>query len=263
MAHQLKHQLQGFLLAATLLTALPLGRWLTADSQRAQGLALIYYPLIGALLGTLLWLSTLMLTNAPAPLAAVVVLLVWVLLTGALHLDGLADCLDAWYAGHACPDPGQRRECILTVMKDPTCGAMAVVGLVLVLLAKWVGLSHLLATGPMELALWCVLLAWPRAALLPWLLTSPYARTQGLATELKKQLRPLPVIVVTLVSATLGLWLLPVALAAGLLVALVVLTFVWRALWQRLLQGFTGDCLGALVELAELLLLFGLVWRLI
>ena len=67
-------------------------------------------------------------------------LAVWVLLTGALHLDGVADCADAWVGGFG------DREKTFQILKDPRSGPIAVVVLVLVLLVKWAALEVLLGS---------------------------------------------------------------------------------------------------------------------
>ena len=74
-------------------------------------------------------------------IAAILLVGLWIILTGALHLDGLADCVDAIYAGHSVIQIDEksdqlRREKILTVLKDPSAGSMAVVALILILLLK-------------------------------------------------------------------------------------------------------------------------------
>ncbi|WP_157960382.1 adenosylcobinamide-GDP ribazoletransferase [Marinimicrobium alkaliphilum] len=251
--------MQAPLLALGLLTRLPVQRWLTASPDAAsQGWAVAYYPAIGALLGLLLWVSQWLLTDwlvLDPRLVAVLLLGLWVALTGALHLDGLADVVDGYFAGHKSPDPAQRRERILAVMREPGVGALAVVALVLLLLAKWVALTLLLEAGALSLASWLLLLALPRALPLAYMLSTNYARAQGMASQLKAHLpvRAVLAALVICVLATLGLW--PLKLALLLMVMLALLTWAWRTLWQRQIGGFTGDCLGALVELAELWLL--------
>lgn len=65
----------------------------------AMGRSLLCYPVVGLLFGALLWLLHLALGSAPPMLQAALLLSAWVLLSGALHLDGLADSADAWLGG--------------------------------------------------------------------------------------------------------------------------------------------------------------------
>lgn len=254
---------QAMLLALGLLTRLPVHYWLSNKSQAAvPGLAVAYYPLVGALLGLLLWLTQNLLGNAAPMLSAFVLLALWVALTGALHLDGLADCVDGYFAGHKLESPEQRRDKALAVMREPACGALAVVALILVLLGKWAALSQLLQNASLSGVAWLLLLALPRAMLLPYVLTTDYARPQGMASALKAQVSGPAVLGASAATAGLAVVLWPLSLALPALAVLGLLTWTWRALWQRTIGGFTGDCLGALVELAELSLLLVLAFAL-
>lgn len=85
---------------------------------RELGRSLLFYPLVGLLFGLLLWLASLLLQGTPAPLHAALLLTLWVLLSGALHLDGLADSADAWLGGFG------DRERTLQIMKDPRSGRL-------------------------------------------------------------------------------------------------------------------------------------------
>lgn len=254
---------QAILLALGLLTRLPVHYWLRNKGQdSAPGLAVAYYPLVGALLGLLLWLVQRLLGSDAPLLSAFVLLTIWVALTGALHLDGLADCVDGYFAGHKLEAPEQRRDKVLAVMREPACGALAVVALILVLLGKWAALSQLLQSAPLSGFGWLLLLALPRAVLLPYLLTTDYARTQGMASALKAQVSGPAALGASALAALLALLLWPLELALLALALLGLLTWAWRTLWQRTIGGFTGDCLGALVELAELTLLLTLAFTL-
>ena len=126
--------------AMQFLTRIPLAtRKLFGNKDYADSLA--WYPAIGLILGGSVWLSGVALTELPsASLAAALVLAVWVLLTGALHLDGVADCADAWVGGFG------DREKTFQILKDPRSGPIAVVVLVLVLLVKWAALEVILGS---------------------------------------------------------------------------------------------------------------------
>jgi adenosylcobinamide-GDP ribazoletransferase len=99
----------------------------------------VYYPLVGALIGVLLALPLYALGERPW-LAGALTLLLWVWVTGALHLDGLGDVADAFGAAHRNP---QR---FLEVLKDPHMGVFGVVTLVMQLLLKFVLLTELAAS---------------------------------------------------------------------------------------------------------------------
>ena len=214
------------------------------------GRSLLFYPLVGLLFGVILWAFNLALAGAPLLLHAALLLTVWVLLSGALHLDGLADSADAWLGGFG------DRERTLTIMKDPRSGPVAVVTLVLVLLLKFCALLALIEQGH-GLALIIVPLL-GRAALLGLFLTTPYVRAGGWGQALADHL-PRRAGWWVLGFSALGCVLIAGAKAiVALAVALGV--FVWlRQVMMRRLGGTTGDTAGALLELLEMAVLIGVV----
>lgn len=212
---------------------------------RELGRSLLFYPLVGLLFGLLLWLASLLLQGTPAPLHAALLLTVWVLLSGALHLDGLADSADAWLGGFG------DRERTLQIMKDPRSGPIAVVTLVLVLLLKFCALWVLVEQGIGAQLLLAPLIG--RAAMLGLFLCTPYVRPGGLGQALAEHLPRRAVGWVLLGS---GLFCL---VLGGWVVVLALAMFAWlRHLICRRLGGTTGDTAGALLELLELAVILGL-----
>lgn len=240
-------RLQPFWLAIALLTTLPVG-WLIRPplSPVQQGRSVACYPLVGLLIGGLLALAACVLTGAPAVLAAAVLLAVWVALTGALHLDGLADCSDAWAAGHA--DPARTLE----VMKDPACGPVAVAVLVLVLLLK---LGAMAAAGVASVGLLLAAPVLARAATALFMATTRYRRREGIADAQSTHLPAGLTAGLAAVSTLVLLLVLPFVLWVLLVVIAGLCGFVWRALWQRRIGGYTGDTAGGLIECVEVLVL--------
>ena len=239
--------MNGLLAALGFLTRVPVPTGVFDDPE-AQRRSLPWYPLVGLLLGLCLATLGWLLRHGPPLLAAAVVLIAWVALTGALHLDGLADSADAWVGGLG------DRERTLAIMKDPCCGPAGVVALVLVLLLKFAALVTLLRHG--EAGLWLApMLA--RAALTALFLWVPYVRREGLGTPLLRASRR--ACQLSLVLAAL------LALAAGwggalsLLVALIV-GWLWVRSGRRRIGGFTGDTAGAMTELVESAVLLALAW---
>jgi len=213
---------------------------------QALGRSLLCYPLVGLLFGALLWLLHLALGTTPAMLQAALLLSAWVLLSGALHLDGLADSADAWLGGF-----GDRAR-TLEIMKDPRSGPIAVVTLVLVLLLKFCALLVLVERGQVGLLVMVPVVG--RAALLGLFLCTPYVRAGGLGQALADHLPRSAGRAVLLITGVIcwlwaGPWMLIVA----------ALAFLWlRRMMLRRLGGTTGDTAGALLELLELAALLGL-----
>jgi adenosylcobinamide-GDP ribazoletransferase len=212
------------------------------------GRSLLFYPLVGLLIGVLLLAAQQLLGDSAVLLQAALLLALWVGISGGLHLDGLADSADAWVGGF-----GDKQR-TLAIRNDPRSGPIAVVVLVVVLLLKFAALVALLESGS---GLLLMLVPWLARCLLPLLfLTTPYVRAGGLGQALAEHLprRQLPWVLAAnaLVMLLLG-W--PALLA--LLVAGVV--FIWlRSLMRKRLGGTTGDTAGALLEIAECAVLVAL-----
>ena len=238
--------------AMQFLTRIPLAtRTLFDNKDYANSLA--WYPVIGLILGGLVWLSGVTLAGlSSTSLAAPLVVAVWVLLTGALHLDGVADCADAWVGGFS------DREKTFQIIKDPRSGPIAVVVLVLVLLVKWAALEVLLGSEHWWIIWLIPLLARGAMPYIFWRLD--YVSSSGLGSAFVEGLSRqrivislLFVVVIAVLSLTAQLEILVLFVVVSLLI------YLWwkRASYQKL-GGFNGDCAGALVEFLELGLLLGL-----
>jgi len=235
-------------IALQFLSSLPI-RLPGMPEPQQLGRSLLFYPLVGLLFGVILWAFNLALAGAPLLLHAALLLTVWVLLSGALHLDGLADSADAWLGGFG------DRERTLMIMKDPRSGPIAVVTLVLVLLLKFCALLALIEQGHAVMLIIVPLLG--RAALLGLFLTTPYVRAGGLGQALADHLPRRAGWWVLGASALACLLIAGVEVIVALVVALV--GFVWlRRVMMRRLGGTTGDTAGALLELLEMAVLVGL-----
>lgn len=236
--------MQPFWLALQFLTRLPTPQ-MSNVSPVAVGRSLFFYPLVGLIMGALLLGVTQLATALSASLVAALVLALWLMLSGALHIDGLADMADAWVGGHG------DRERTLEIMKDPYCGPMGVSAVVVVLLLKFTALTELINSAPLLLLLAPVL---GRAFVLLLMLTTPYCREVGLASEMVRHMPRTAMWGLLVVIALIVLWWLQWT-AVWLLSGGLLLLFVYRrALLQRM-QGFTGDAAGALIELTEVVIL--------
>ena len=235
------------LAALRLLTRLPVPEP-AADGDRArlEADALFWFPVVGLLLGGLLWggQALLVQVHAPGLLQAALLLMAWVVLTGALHLDGLSDTADAWLGGLG------DRERTLAIMKDPCAGPAGVVAVVLVLLLKFAALT----AAPGLFLLLAVFLG--RVVLVLLFVTTPYVRPGGMGERLAASDRKALVGVAVTVAPLLLLWPVPTALA----LILAGLVFVYQR--QRLIRrlgGTTGDTAGAMVEWTEAAIIATLV----
>jgi adenosylcobinamide-GDP ribazoletransferase len=228
--------------AICFLTRVPLGgRVVLGPEDVGRGAA--FFPLVGAGIGALAGVVATTLDGHLSPvLAAVLAVAVETLVTGAIHLDALADTADGLGA--------RTRERALAVMREPTIGAFGATALALDLLVKTAAIAAI-AGGPDAIPVLAAAFGLSRAApvALAWAL--PYARAAGgtgLALTNAAAGWPAAGIAVALAGTIAalgvrGVWLAAAALAAVALVGLVA---------RRRLGGVTGDVLGAGVELTVL-----------
>ncbi len=232
-------------IALQFLSSLPI-RLPGMPAPEQMGRSLLFYPLVGLLFGGLLWALNALLAGSPVWLHAALLLTAWVMLSGGLHLDGLADSADAWLGGFG------DRERTLTIMKDPRSGPIAVVTLMLVLLLKFTALLALIEQQATVGLILAPLLG--RAALLGLFLNTPYVRAgglgQALADHLPRQSAGWVLLASALACVLLGGWSGVLALMMASLTF-----FVLRRLMLQRLGGTTGDTAGALLELLEMTVL--------
>ncbi|KFE56160.1 adenosylcobinamide-GDP ribazoletransferase [Pseudomonas syringae] len=210
------------------------------------GRSLLFYPLVGVLFGVVLLGLNALLSGTPLFLHAALLLTAWVLLSGGLHLDGLADSADAWLGGFG------DRERTLSIMKDPRSGPIAVVTLILVLLLKFTVLLALIENHHSVALLLAPVIG--RVAMLGLFLCTPYVRAGGLGQALADHL-PRPAGTKVLLVAALGCLLIAGWTGLYALIAAAAAFFWLRHLMVKRLGGTTGDTAGALLELLEVVVL--------
>lgn len=257
------------LMAVALLTRIPVAQWLPQQwDDKDLGMSALWYPVVGVMITVLLLVTIWILPLGISPwVAAIVLVAVWVLMTGALHLDGLADCVDAIYAGHSVvevkagqgqdkeQDNNPRREKILTVLKDPSAGAMAVIALIIVLLFKVILVASLWPN--VGLSVLAAIVMARTAALLFMISTpyTPYARSAGLGLVITRYVSKQAAIVVGLSVLLIAFLLLPLTSFLVVLFGIFAVGFIWRRYWIKTIGGFVGDAVGALIEVVEVMVL--------
>lgn len=231
-----------FLLALQFLTRIPIPIAVEPTAKNL-GNSVLYYPVVGLIIGLFLFASAHLLANVDNHLSAALILTLWVGLTGGLHLDGIADCVDGWIGGQG------NIEKSLHIMKDPNAGPMGVTALILLLLLKYAALTVLLNNNALIFLVIAPVIG--RASVLFLMLSSNYIRANGLAETMIQNLPQNKAIAVTLLAITLYLLLGSI----GSTLALLLFAIVLRKVFIRFFAGITGDMLGASVELHELLIL--------
>lgn len=235
-------------LAIQFLTVLPVQiRGTVTDNDLGRSMAC--FPLVGLVMGGVLAAAAWLMRGLPADLGAFVLLLSMTLLTGALHLDGVADSVDGLYGVRDT----ERR---LQIMRDSCVGAMGAVGLVFVVLLKWILLKALwpAAVGPALLAA-LTFSRWVQAAAAS---ASPYARSNGKAGAYMAH-APRPVVLGLVVPVAAPFFVLFGPAGLCLFALVVVAILLLRGFVMRRIGGLTGDTLGLLNEAAEVLVLMGVL----
>lgn len=235
--------MKGFLVAVQFLTRLPGPRLTVSGEEFAASMR--WFPAVGLLVGGIVAGGAFAGAYIDAWVGALVALLLWVGVTGALHLDGLGDVFDAAGAGHK--DPGRIR----AVLSDPHIGSFGVVAIGVQLLAKLVLLHGVVGAGT-----WIALALTPAAARigpLVWARALPNLH-DGLGSRFRDAVG----------VGTFGLWmaaLLGGAIVAPALLACFLLVPLWAFWLRRHIGGISGDGHGAGIEVVETgLLLAILLW---
>jgi adenosylcobinamide-GDP ribazoletransferase len=226
-----------------------------------------WFPAVGGLIGLLLLVFTVVwgwVANPNPLISSALILILWVGLTGGLHLDGWADCSDAFYT----PVSRERR---LEIMADPRLGAFGTMGLALLLLLKYAAVLSVMSKGMLASGPWRQFVdLWPlvvapvaaRAVMVAVLADArlPLAKPDGMGAKardglgLREVLRAsVTALVVAVAGGYPGVAMLLAAAGAGI-------GFAFLA--RQRIGGLTGDVLGAVVEVAETAALVALTLKL-
>lgn len=222
--------------ALQFLTILPIRRSVPFDPARM----VMWFPVVGLIVGGLMALLDLLAAHRlPLPLVALLDVILLAVITGGLHLDGLADSADGLFSHRS-------RERALEIMKDSRVGVMGAMALIVVVTLKWAAIAHLPSPR------WIYLVVVPaasRLAMMGVIALLPYGREQGTGkaafeTRLsgKSFAGALPVFLLSLCLGAPGLILIGALILGSALV-------IW--FYDRQMGCVTGDMLGATCEFME------------
>jgi adenosylcobinamide-GDP ribazoletransferase len=243
------HQLRLFFTALQFFTRLPIPRWVGFDPAWLNQ-ASRYFPLVGLVVALITGAAYAVAAwFLPAPVAVVISTAVGIYATGAFHEDGFADMCDG-FGGGMTP------ERVLEIMKDSRIGAYGAIGTICMLGLKLATLSML----PPLAAIGALLVAHPlsrlMATLLIWRLD--YARAEGKAKPLAQKMRGTEFLIAAITAIVPALvvielrWLPPAVLVSGVIVAAIATWWLARKCVRRI-GGYTGDCLGAVQQVTEIM----------
>jgi adenosylcobinamide-GDP ribazoletransferase len=236
---------KALIFAIQFLTRIPIPVIVKPDERIAR-CSLILFPVVGWLVGGILYglCTFILLAGSFSPLTiAVILVTAETLLTGAFHLDGLADSCDAFFSTARTPEKK------LEIMKDSRIGVMGAVALVLSLLLKITLAADCVARGHSFILLFYPVIGrWAQVALCTF---SPYVRTTGIV-----QLFSLACEKKTLLFASV--FLAPFFILPGVatsLASVAAFLFLYRRNVHLHIGGITGDVLGSASVLAEIIFL--------
>ena len=237
----MKNILSGFALAVSMLTTIPFFK-VHEFYKGINGYSVMFYPLVGFLLGTILYgVGTFLSPYIPSFHIGIILFALWAVLTGGLHLDGYCDTVDGLFVDKSRS---------LEVMKDPHNGGMGMIfgGVFFILKASSLAAFDLFYLLPMVLML-------PRLAVVLMIYAYPYVSKSGMSTLAKEELKGWQVLVALLYTLVAVIyfhtWLL---LLVTVIVVLLIKTF-----FIKRYGGFTGDIYGFSIEVIELALLNTLI----
>ena len=232
--------MKSFLAALQFLTIIPIPKGIRIEKKNIAKSG-VFFPFVGLFIGGILLLLNLFLKNFPSLILNLVLLSVWVGLTGGLHLDGLADTVDGFSGG-------KNREEILGIMSDSCTGAKGVVALILLLTAKFIFLYQL----PFALRNYALIFV-PAAGRWAMVLTaffSSYTKKEGLGKLYVQNTNWREAVITSLLMVVLGFFFFKFSFFY-LLLGILLIIFLLGKIFKRRIGGVTGDCLGAINEVIE------------
>lgn len=243
----MKSTFHDFLLMIQFFTRIPINKNLPASSKNFKRGA-VFLPLIGLLIGTLQYIVAYMLQHRlpPSILAAIVTVLP-VIITGALHIDGLGDTCDGFFA------LTDNRARILAIMTDSSSGTFAICAIISNMLLQYVAISHIIHRGKMSVLL--VVIMFSKICVMLTAMWGKPAKPQGSGNLFIGNMSLLLVIVAGLY--TLFISSLTISLLASLILLFsgMVVSFLFYILCKLKISGITGDTMGATQEIATVVML--------
>lgn len=236
--------MDGLILAFQVFTRLPINKPVDFTSENLRK-ALHFLPLMGLVIGGLTGLSVGFFARKSSPVGSAAGLVLYFVLSGGLHLDGLADMADGFMAN-------KDRDKTLEIMKDSLIGAFGTMVLILYFICKFALYSQSSANIILKLALVSFL---SRLTVLLTIKEGPLAKDEGFGARMHQAIKDQKSIYVLCLLAYLALIaldyraLIPIAMAnlARVLV---------EGMAKSKIGGLTGDIYGALIEINELVILF-------
>jgi len=240
----MKKYFYSWILMLTFLTRIPFPMHFEFNTDDyARGI--FYFPLIGGIIGLLLWPIIFVQGFIPTRVFPFIIIILYLLIVGGIHIDGIGDLFDGIFSAR-----DQKR--MLEIMSDSHIGAFGVVGIILYFMGMYVGLYEVMHNELFSIILISMPLIGRSVALIGAGL-SRYAKAEGLGKAVIDRVGPLTSLILSLLLVG-GYFVVFPMLSLSIIITLVVmLSILWRI--HRTLDGITGDVLGALVEISQIVFL--------
>ena len=244
-----------FLATLQFLTRIPVReRWCDGIELKEYSRGVVCFPLVGLVIGlltALVWL--ILLPHVGVLVAAIAVVITHIMLTGGLHLDGLADSFDGLFSVRS-------RERILEIMRDSRIGTNGALVLIVDILLRTALIYQISADGLPVLAFLIVTPVVGRGMMAVMMYRQAYARESGMGNLFIGKISERGFYITLLLMAVLTLIIGGISTLPALLITLICVLGLRRFIARRI-GGQTGDTLGAACELSELIFLVFLLWR--
>ena len=231
---------EGLILAFQFFSRIPINKKVEFNEENIR-YSLIFYPLIGGLIGILSGLVYYLLLTMNTSIASLGALFTMIYLTGGIHIDGLSDTFDGFLSAND-------KERTLEIMKDSRIGTFGVISIVMLLLSKYVVISSFASRLPLALILSMIN---SRVVLIRIISTKKVARQNGLGDIFKKS-NPGKLVLYCWTQYIVILLLLDIIYIIPFIIT-IIFGEMFSAWSYKKVEGMTGDTYGALVEIGELI----------
>ena len=230
--------IKGLIVAIQFLTRLPLNISVDFDDKNIRK-STFFYPFVGLLLGFLSSIPYYFLSPYNKNIASFLTIIMMIILTGGLHLDGLSDTADGFFSN-------RDRDKILEIMKDSRIGAFGVLSLILMILFKYILISNIDVNLPVFLIL---SMGNSRLVVLLQIAFKKIARPGGLGDMLHKS-EPKKYIIIGNLIYILGIAYINIQYLIPLIVSILIGELISIYTYKKI-DGFTGDVYGTTIEIVE------------
>lgn len=229
--------IKGLILSLQFFTRIPINLAIDFKSENLK-YAIFFLPLVGSIIGAVGGMAYYLLSPYNIMIASFLTLLLTIILTGGLHLDGLSDTVDGFFAN-------REKEETLEIMKDSRIGAFGVLSLILLVLFKFILISNI-----SDLPLVLLLSFTNSRCIISWIIsTKKSSKLNGLG-EMFHSSKPKKLVILSGLAYIIILICVDVRYLIPLIFNLLLAQYVSRISYKKI-DGLSGDVYGAIIELGE------------